>query len=149
MMHTYGKIPITLDGAMQLLEHSSKPSSNPIHGYFITAHEMLSDSHQTQFLNVQATIIENLRSNSNLQIFVLHAASCYSQSILSKFHRVMSSRSWKISADTINYPHMGDCINDTGRIIIGLHDTVIPDPRPIQITRPPSPRPSIQQHLYK
>ena len=142
------KTPIIVDSAINLLKRIRSNAIDNIHGYYIEA-PFIHESHlQLEFLKIQSTIIQEMRSRSRLQCFILQISSSYHKTIISQFLRSIEPEGWSVSNEHIHFPEIGDCIDHSTNIYIGFHTGVTGLEINIIIPRPPVRYPKIEDHIY-
>ena len=53
MLHSYGKVPVIKESAVELLQYTHDWDAQNVHGYYITAHNLDSSKFQLEHLKVQ------------------------------------------------------------------------------------------------
>jgi hypothetical protein len=75
------------------------------------------------FLCTQATIIQALQQNSELQIFGMHLTSCFHGTVAKQFLASCRETNWHILKDNLSFPLFGNCVDDTTNIIVAVHQS--------------------------
>jgi hypothetical protein len=144
---SFGKVKTILPSSIDLLHEIRQNYSTPTQGYFITAPQTFEDKRQIDFLNIQSTIIQELRSRCQLQAFILHLPSQYSKSVTKKF--IKSIPEWSQSVEHVEFNSFGDCIDASANIIFGIHTGVCGTQITVPFIRPPQTPTCIEDHIYK
>jgi hypothetical protein len=115
---SFCKTPIIVDSAINLLKRIRTDTIDNLHGYYIES-LLIHESHlQLEFLRTQSTIIQEMRSRSRLQCFILQIPSSYHKTIISQFLRSIEPEGWSVTTEQINFAAIGDCIDQSTEIYI-------------------------------
>jgi hypothetical protein len=146
---SFCKTPVIVDSAINLLKKIRSDTISKLHGYYIESPQIHESHLQLEFLKIQSTIIQEMRFRSQLQCFVLQISSSYHQTIISQFLKSIEPNGWSVTKEHIHFPTVGDCIDHSTNLYIGIHTGVTGMKINITIPRPPIRYPKIEDHIYK
>jgi hypothetical protein len=147
-LKTFGKVNTVVSSAIELLQQIRTMNYTlPTQGYFISGQYTLDKTRQLDFLKVQSTIIDELRSRNQMQTFILHLPPPYQRTVIKQFEKSLTN--WSITSKFVEYTAFGDCIDDISTILIGIHSGITGAPIEVSIIRPPQIPTCIEDNIYK
>jgi hypothetical protein len=144
---SFGKVPTILASSIDLLHEIRTKYNLPTQGYFVSGPQTFEAKYHTDFLTIQSTIIQELRSKCQLQAFVLHLPPQYSKAVIKRFGK--SIPEWSISEEHVEFNAFGDCIDSSANILFGIHTGVTGKPITVPFIQPPQTPTCIEDHIYK
>jgi hypothetical protein len=146
-LDSFGHVNTILPSAVDLLHHIRTKYRLETQGYFISAPITLESDRQLDFLKIQASIIDALRSHALLQAFILHIPNAYDPSTVKRF--AYSIPHWTITNEHIEFTEFGDSIDISSTILFGIHTGVTGSSISINFIRPPKTELKLADHIYK
>jgi hypothetical protein len=144
---SFGKVPIIHSSSIDLLHEIRTKYSTPTQGYFISGPQTFEEKYQIDFLTIQSTIIQELRSKCQLQAFVVHLPPQFSRAVIKRFGK--SIPEWSLSEEHVEFNTFGDCIDSSANIVFGIHTGVTGKSINVPFIRPPQTPTCIEDHIYK
>jgi hypothetical protein len=146
-LDSFGHVNTILPSAVDLLHHIRTKYRLETQGYFISAPITLESDRQLDFIKIQATIIDALRSHTSLQAFILHIPNACDPSTIKRF--AYSIPHWTSTNEHIEFTEFGDSIDTSGTILFGIHTGVTGSSININFIRPPKTESKLADHIYK
>jgi hypothetical protein len=143
---------MVLRSSAELLHHlRSSGETGQIHGYLIHSLRFRDSKTTTKFWQIQATIVAQLGSLQNLQVFVAVIIPDHNGSCVRSFWRTLKNAGWILSAnDGVSFVGMGDSVAGTCDLLLGVHSSCMPKVDPIELKQPPPVPPQpIAQYLWE
>ena len=138
LFREFTECPVILASGNDMLNHIRSCGDNShVHGYLI--HSLrFSDSETTDtFWRLQVTIVSQLRSLRDLQVFIAIVLPDHDCRSVTGFVRAMHKHGWKISKYDIAFPTYGDSVAGACRFVVGVHSSCATSIEPILLKEPP------------
>ena len=150
LFHEIGQCPNVLPSIQDLLTHVTSKTEFSVCGYAMhSPRVMRAQSHPT-FWRHQATVILEARRRRGLHVIFLQIHDATPATLLKTFSRKLVDDGWVLTTVTPSFPDFGDSIDGNATIIIGIHNSVESDGKPLSVAKPPLSSPSrIEDFIIK
>jgi hypothetical protein len=136
--------PTILSSAPALLDHiRSSGNTAPLTGYLIHSHQYTSTKPTHKFWEIQAHIAIQLHAIRSLLLVVAIVHPKHDcQAVVVNFTQRLRSSGWVVTDTHIHFPHFGNLLSGTCRLILAVHSNTEEKCKPIKLLTPPqlSPR---------
>ena len=146
LLHDYGHIPTILEDTVDLIKHCNH-IQRKIEGYYIICPSDMDGRKQSQFLQLQVSLISKLKEQSNLECVVFEMAD-FSRTNLRKLIKQLQNQQFMVHQHHMHFPAYNDSIDGSSTFIIAINKNYHPDVCIDAIVPPPHVPQSILGHLH-